>query len=74
MKIVDIANAGADLPRLVEEAIAGGEVVLARGNQPLVRLVPVAEEPRTRRLGTATEKVGLTKDFDEEIEDFDAYR
>jgi hypothetical protein len=34
MKTVDIEAATADLPALVEEAIAGEEILLARGESP----------------------------------------
>jgi prevent-host-death family protein len=42
-EIVNIHQAKASLSRLVERALAGEEVVIARNGEPLVRLVPVAQ-------------------------------
>ncbi len=44
-EIVNMHQAKASLSRLVERALAGEEVVIARNGKPLVRLVPVSEEP-----------------------------
>ncbi|HUO87240.1 MAG TPA: type II toxin-antitoxin system prevent-host-death family antitoxin, partial [Thermoanaerobaculia bacterium] len=53
MKTVNIHEAKTHLSRLVDEAVSGEEVVIARANRPLVRLVPVATARPERRLGTA---------------------
>ncbi len=42
-----VHDAKTHLSRLIADALAGGEVVIARGNVPAVRLVPV--NPRGRR-------------------------
>lgn len=44
---VDVAEASAHLERLLDAAVAGEEVVIARAGAPLVTLVPV--RPPTRR-------------------------
>jgi prevent-host-death family protein len=43
--IVNMHQAKASLSRLVERALAGEEVVIARNGQPLVRLVPEPTPP-----------------------------
>ena len=49
--VMTVAEAKTHLSRLIAEAEAGGEVVIARGSKPAVRLVPV--EPKgTPRPGT----------------------
>ena len=48
MKLVNIQAAKTHLSRLVEEVVAGEEVVLAKSGKPLVRLVRYAQ-PRSRR-------------------------
>ncbi|MGQ0845741.1 MAG: type II toxin-antitoxin system Phd/YefM family antitoxin [Sporichthyaceae bacterium] len=50
MTIYNVAEAKAQLSRLLEAAIAGEEVVVARAGTPLVRLVPV-RPPAQRELG-----------------------
>jgi antitoxin (DNA-binding transcriptional repressor) of toxin-antitoxin stability system len=44
-------GAKSDLSRLIKKACAGEEVVIARGDTPVVRLVPLATPPRKRRFG-----------------------
>ena len=41
--IVNMHQAKSSLSRLVERALAGEEVVIARNGEPLVRLVPAAK-------------------------------
>lgn len=48
---VDLHDAKTHLSRYVAQAMGGEEVVIARAGRPLVRLVPVAQESQTRRLG-----------------------
>jgi prevent-host-death family protein len=74
MSQVNIHEAKTHLSRLVDEAVRGGEVIIARGNKPLVKLVPVAEARPPRRLGTAAGKVRMSEDFDEPLPDFDEYQ
>jgi prevent-host-death family protein len=74
MSVVNIHEAKTHLSRLVEEAVQGGEVIIARANKPLVRLVPVEGALAPRRLGTAAGKVWMSEDFDEPLPDFDEYR
>lgn len=74
MSRVNIHEAKTHLSRLVDEAVRGGEVIIARANKPLVKLVPVAEARPPRRLGTAAGKVRMSDDFDEPLPDFDEYR
>ncbi|HUP42432.1 MAG TPA: type II toxin-antitoxin system prevent-host-death family antitoxin [Thermoanaerobaculia bacterium] len=74
MSRVSIHEAKTHLSRLVDEAVRGGEVIIARGNKPLVKLVPVAEARPPRRLGTAAGKVRMSEDFDEPLPEFDEYQ
>jgi prevent-host-death family protein len=46
----NVAEAKAHLSRLLDAALAGEEVIVARAGTPLVRLVPVIP-PSGRRLG-----------------------
>jgi antitoxin (DNA-binding transcriptional repressor) of toxin-antitoxin stability system len=42
-KLYKMADAKTHLATLVREALAGSDVTIARGHQPLVRLIPVAQ-------------------------------
>jgi prevent-host-death family protein len=50
MKTINIQAAKTHLSRLVDQVVAGEEIVLAKAGKPLVRLVPF-REPRTARRG-----------------------
>lgn len=63
MKIVTIHAAKTNLSRLIEKACAGEEVVIARGNRPVVRLVPVAQRVPTRQFGALKGEVVVGDDF-----------
>lgn len=41
MIIVNISEAKARLSELIERSLAGEEVIIARGNKPLIKLVPI---------------------------------
>lgn len=47
---VNVSEAKAKLSELLDAALAGREVVIARAGRPVVRLVPIAE-PHERQLG-----------------------
>jgi len=55
-------EAKTELSRLVERALQGEEVLIARAGVPVVRLVPVVAG--RRRLGQWAGRVHLSEDFD----------
>lgn len=65
MGLTDIPEAQANLAKLVERAIRGEDVVLARDGTPLVRLVPVNEPLAPRVGGQWKGRVRIADDFDE---------
>jgi prevent-host-death family protein len=52
MSQYNIAEAKAQLSELTRRALAGEEVIIARDNSPLVRLVPVRLPKRPRQPGS----------------------
>lgn len=63
-----VHDAKTNLSRLIADALAGGEVVIARGNVPVVRLVPI--EPQGRRaFGAFKGKISLDERFNEPLPD-----
>jgi prevent-host-death family protein len=61
-----VHDAKTNLSRLIADALAGGDVVISRGNVPVVRLVPV--EPRGRRaFGALKGKIAIDARFDEPL-------
>jgi prevent-host-death family protein len=74
MSQFNIAEAKAHFSELVRMALAGEEVIIAKGNEPLLRLVPIRAGKGRRRPGTAKEKlVSLAEDFDRIPEEFADY-
>ena len=61
-----VHEAKTNLSKLIAAALEGGEVVIARGKVPVVRLVPVA--PRGRRcFGALKGKIAIDARFDEPL-------
>lgn len=61
-----VHDAKTNLSRLIADALAGGEVVIARGNVPVVRLVPVS--PRgTRCFGAFKGRIAMSAGFNEPL-------
>lgn len=66
---VNMHQAKSSLSRLVERALAGEDVVIARNGEPLVRLVPVTKERKPRVPDRLKGKVWMAPDFDEMSEE-----
>ena len=71
---VELAQAGAQLDKLVEEVDAGAEVVITRDGHPVARLVAATAEAETDRVpGSAKGMFTVPDDFDAPLEDFSDY-
>jgi prevent-host-death family protein len=71
MHRVDVKEAESRLAELIAEAAEGEEVVITRSDGASFRIVPIAE-PRPK-FGSARGLVEMSEDFDEPLEDFEAY-
>lgn len=69
MKTVNLHAAKTQLSRLVDQAAAGEEIVIAKAGRPMVRLVPVAVRSRRTGFGTLKGKIRISGDFDEPLPD-----
>jgi antitoxin (DNA-binding transcriptional repressor) of toxin-antitoxin stability system len=71
---VNIHEAKTQLSRLIQEALDGTEVIIARDNRPLVRLDVLPEGKPERRIGGAPGfVVRMADDFDAPLDDFAPY-
>lgn len=61
---VNIYEAKTQLSRLVEQAEAGRETIIARGGRPVARLAPLAMPRRKIVFGVLKGKVRVAADFD----------
>ena len=67
MKPVTIHAAKTHLSKLIERACAGEDVVIARGQTPVVRLVPVKQAKPVRRFGAMRGRARTTRAFFESL-------
>ena len=67
MTIVNIHQAKTHLSRLLEQAAAGEEIVIARAGKPIAKLVPVGSMRRT--LGGLEGSGSVPPDFDAPLPD-----
>jgi prevent-host-death family protein len=65
VKSINIQEAKTHLSRLLEEAVAGEDIVIAKAGRPYVRLVPCLPERSPRILGAWKGSVRIAEDFDE---------
>lgn len=62
-KAINIHEAKTNLSRLVEQAAAGKEIIIAKAGKPLARLVPLAVPVRPKKLGMLKGKIKVPDDF-----------
>ena len=73
MQQIDIDNPNATLPEVVEAALNGIEVILAKNNQPVARVIPIAKVKPRPVFGSAKGLISVSDDFDEPLEEFEEY-
>lgn len=73
--VFNIAQAKAQFSELVQRALAGEDVVIARDNKPLLRLTPLNPVRAPRQPGSAKAVVKfMAADFEAPLGDFAPYR
>ena len=68
----NVGEAKARLPQLVRETLAGDEVIIAKDNKPLVKLVPLTGGRWKPGSGKGL-VLYMAPDFDAPLEDFEDY-
>jgi prevent-host-death family protein len=76
MHIFNIHAAKTHLSRLIDEAAAGDEIIIARAGKPVARLVPLTAAPAAgapakpkRVLGSLAGQIRVADDFDAPLPD-----
>ncbi|MDX2237765.1 MAG: type II toxin-antitoxin system Phd/YefM family antitoxin [Hyphomonadaceae bacterium] len=70
MTIVNVHAAKTNFSRLVDQAAAGEEIIIAKAGEPVARLVPLAAPRREkRRLGLLAGRAVIPADFDAPLPD-----
>lgn len=65
MQTVNMHDAKSQLSRLVDDALAGEEIIIAKAGKPLVRLVPYIPQRQSRIPGRLKGQISMADDFDE---------
>jgi prevent-host-death family protein len=63
-KTVNLHAAKTHLSRLVDEAVAGQDIIIAKAGKPMVRLVAVARKRRRTGFGADRGRIRVRDDFD----------
>ena len=71
---VNIHEAKTQLSKLIQAALNGKQVIIAKGNKPVVRLEVLPEARCNRNIGNAKGLIlSMADDFDEPLDDFREY-
>ena len=62
--VMNLHAAKTNLSQLVEQAMAGDDIVIAKSDKPMVRLVPVEGPTMARQPGSMKGKIRIANDFD----------
>ena len=74
MHTVTIHEAKTHLSRLIQESLAGEEVIIAKGKTPLVKIQPLKTAPKKRRFGGAKDVlIYMADDFNAPLDEFSDY-
>ncbi len=66
MIIANIHQAKTELSKLIDHALAGNEVIIAKANIPVVKLVKYKQKEAKNSYGVLKGKVWMSDDFNEE--------
>ncbi len=69
MPTVNIHAAKSQLSRLLDAAVAGEEVIIAKAGKPVARLVPIEPKREPRKLGILAGQLHVSDDFDDPLPD-----
>ena len=62
MRQVNIHEAKTHFSKLIREVLNGDEIIIAKGNKPIAKLISIEQAKLKRKLGTAKGKFKMTSD------------
>ena len=69
MQVINIHQAKTQLSKLIEKALVGEDVIIAKAGKPVAKLTAYKKPLKPRKLGLWKGKVWVSPDFDEESEE-----
>ena len=66
---VNIYEAKSKFSKLINQALAGEEIIIAKSGKPVAKLVPFNKPTRNRKPGSAKGKIFIANDFDAPLPD-----
>lgn len=63
MHKVNIHEAKTKLSKLIQEVLDGTEVIIAKNNKPIVKIIKIKEGHTDRKIGLAKNKLQIASDF-----------
>jgi prevent-host-death family protein len=69
MGYVTVHAAKSTLSKLLARVLKGEEIIIARGSEPVARLVPLASQPSRRKFGALKGKIAVPAGFFEPLSD-----
>lgn len=73
MSQFNIHAARAHFSELIQKALLGEEIIIAKDNKPIARIVPIHSIKNKRHLGLAKGLIEISPDFDKSLKDFKDY-
>ncbi len=74
MAQLNIAEAKAHFSEIIQKALLGEEVIISKGNIPVVKIVPLASSSKQRSPGSGKgQLLEMADDFDAPLDDFKEY-
>jgi len=71
MITVNIHEAKTNLSKLLRRVMNGDEIIIAKADEPVARLVPYAKTPPKRLPGSAAGEVIISPNFDDPLPEFE---
>lgn len=69
MQVHNIHEAKTHLSMLIQRALRGEEIIIAKSGEPLIQLVPVSGDPQKRKGGQLKGMFEMSDDFDAPLPD-----
>jgi prevent-host-death family protein len=71
VRIINIHEAKTHLSKIIDDVVAGHEVIIAKAGKPMARLSPLNGAPTAKKLGLLKGKLEVPDDFNAPLDDED---